>query len=244
MTSRKLRALEPHLGLHLLPLLRDGTHPAATATAAAAGAAGAAAPGLPPPTSSSPVPLHEVDVRELAKAAEALREIEALVLDPTAHAAGATVHPAARGPAPAAGGGPASRGNDLDSGPGGGGGGAWSVAQVAVVAAEAPFVAFVGEGVRVLAGAKLRAGMAALNQTDVGGALQVFFNLGIQKGRHTRTHTLAHARASFLNMPKKALQNMPKKRSNRQVYVCLFCLPRQPAGARRGGGGRRRRQSR
>jgi hypothetical protein len=175
MTSRKLRALEPHLGLHLLPLLRDGTHPAATATAAAT--------GLPPPASSSPVPLHEVDVRELAKAAEALREIEALVLEPPPH-------PAARGLAPA-GGGPC--GSDLDSGPGGGGGGAWSVAQVAVVAAEAPFVAFVGEGVRVLAGAKLRAGMAALNQTDVGGALQVFFNLGIQRWRHTPTPT--HSRA-------------------------------------------------
>ena len=187
MTSRKLRALEPHLGLHLLPLLRDGqlTSASAAATTASGGVTesnkvgGSGASGNKA-ISSAADPLHDVDVRELAKAAEALHEIEALVLEPN----------------PAAGQTNSSSGRSNNNGDSGGSNGnvstrhsssssdSLSVAQVAVVAAEAPFVAFVGDGVRVLAGAKLREGMAALNQADIGGALQVLFNLGKRIERH------------------------------------------------------------
>ena len=83
----------------------------------------------------------QVDLRELAKAAEALHEVESTVLD--------TAPPAAAG------------------------GGEVSLAGVEVVAREAAFVRATGEAVRALAGAKLREGMGALNQADVGGALQV-----------------------------------------------------------------------
>ena len=46
-----------------------------------------------------------------------------------------------------------------------------------VVDHERAFVRTLGAAVRTLAGAKLREGMASLNQADVGGALQVFYNL-------------------------------------------------------------------
>ena len=182
MTSRKLRALEPHLGLHLLPLLRTGQLTGASAATSGShkvgsSKSGATSSGASTSTSSSASgradPLQDVDVRELAKAAEALHEIEALVLEPN--------------PTTSSGCNNTSSGNINGNGSSNGCAGSrnsssssdfLSVAQVAVVAAEAPFVAFVGDGVRVLAGAKLREGMTALNQADIGGALQVFFNLG------------------------------------------------------------------
>ena len=50
--------------------------------------------------------------------------------------------------------------------------------RVQVVAAEVPFIRKMGGACRVLAAAKLREGLRSLNQADIGGALQVFHNLG------------------------------------------------------------------
>jgi len=108
MTVRKLRALEPTLGLVVLGQVEAGTASAAD--------------------------LEVVDLRELAKAAQNLYEIEELMED--------------------------ARMRGID-----------------VVDQERTFVRTIGQAVRALAGAKLREGMAALNQADVGGALQVFYNL-------------------------------------------------------------------
>ncbi|CAM9980618.1 unnamed protein product [Ectocarpus sp. 6 AP-2014] len=120
---RRLRGQEDVLGLE-----------AAAAAAAVGGAAGGGGVGAAGGRSAGGAGGGAADLRELAKAAQSLQELESTLRDP-------------------------------------------EVAELEVVARERAYVEACGAAVRRMSADSLARGMKSLNQTDIGGALQVFFNL-------------------------------------------------------------------
>ncbi|CAM9423221.1 unnamed protein product [Ectocarpus sp. 4 AP-2014] len=120
---RRLRGQEDVLGLEAAA--------AAAVTGSAAGGGGVGAAGG---RSAGGAGGGGADLRELAKAAQSLQELESTLRDP-------------------------------------------EVAELEVVGRERAYVEACGAAVRRMSADSLARGMKSLNQTDIGGALQVFFNL-------------------------------------------------------------------
>jgi hypothetical protein len=114
-----------------------------------------------------------VDLRELAKAAEALSEVESLVFSSDTEDTASSSSSSFSSTPPSS-----SSSSNKNSQTGKVALPVDSMRGISVVEQEAAFVRRLGQGVRQLAAAKLREGIAGLNQADVGGALQVTIEEG------------------------------------------------------------------